>query len=166
MKNHAINYDIIDYKKLYLEEYKKLPKTYYFITLVSVIAAGILDILISSDFLSDGYEGLFSFLIGSEDYISGILAMIIWAAIAFGAAHLVRYLSAIALSQKIVVADTLLDIQKGHPTYSATPNTQTNVPSQKSTTHASLERIAKLKDQGILTEAEAAKMRADVLSGN
>lgn len=166
MKNNTINYDTIDYKKLYLDEYKKLPKTYYIITLVTVIAAGLLDILISSDFLSDGYEGLFSFLIGSEEYISGILAMIIWVAIAFGAAYLVRYLSAIGLSQKIVVADTLLDIQNGHPTYSAMPNMKTNAPSQKSTTQASLERIAKLKDQGILTEEEAAKMRADVLSEN
>ena len=166
MKNNAINYDTINYKKLYLEEYKKLPKTYYIITLVAVIAAGALDILISSDLLSDGYEGLFSFLIGSEDYISGILALAIWGAIAFGAACLVRYLSAIGLSQKIVVADTLLDIQKGHPTYSAMPNMKTNTLSQKSTTQASLERIAKLKEQGVLTEEEAAKMRADVLSGN
>lgn len=166
MKNSTINYDAINYKQLYLEKFKKLPNIYYISTLVAVIAVGVLDLLVSTGFLSWAYGGLFSFLVGTEDYISGILAMIIWVVIAFGAAYLVRHLSAIGLSQKIVVADTLLDIQKGHPTYSTMPNMKTNAPSQKSTTQASLERIAKLKDQGVLTEEEAAKMRADVLAGN
>ncbi len=105
------DYDSIDYKMLYLVKYKRLPHTYYIMTLIGVIAVGVLDVLIFSDLLSDAYEGLFSFLIGSEDYISGILALAIWVAIAFGAAHLVRYLSAIVLSQKIVVADTLLELK-------------------------------------------------------
>jgi len=59
----------------------------------------------------------------------------------------------------------LLDIQKGHVTYSATSRKNVAAPAQRGVAHASMERIAKLKDQGILTEEEAAKMRADVLSG-
>ena len=161
-----IDYSAIDYKKLYLSKYKKLPQIYYFLILGFVSAVGLLDILVSSDLLSDAYEGLFSFLIGSEDYISGFLALIIWAAIAFCAAHLVQYLSAIALSQKVVVADALLDIQKAQNTCSAAPNIKASASSQNIPVETALERIAKLKVQGILTEEEAAKMRADVLSGN
>lgn len=161
-----IDYSAIDYKKLYLSKYKKLPQIYYFLILGFVSAVGLLDILVSSDLLSDAYEGLFAFLIGSEDYISGFLALIIWAAIAFCAAHLVQYLSAIALSQKVVVADALLDIQKAQNTCSAAPNIKASASSQNIPVETALERIAKLKVQGILTEEEAAKMRADVLSGN
>ena len=161
-----IDYSAIDYKKLYLSKYKKLPQIYYFLILGFVSAVGLLDILVSSDLLSDAYEGLFAFLIGSEDYISGFLALIIWAAIAFCAAHLVQYLSAIALSQKVVVADALLDIQKAQNTCSAAPNIKASTSSQNISVQTALERIAKLKAQGILTEEEAAKMRADVLSGN
>lgn len=161
-----IDYSTIDYKKLYLTKYKKLPQIYYIVTLGFISAVGLLDILVSSDLLSDAYEGLFSFLIGSEDYISGFLALIIWAAIAFCAAHLVQYLSAIALSQKVVVADALLDIQKTQNTCSAAPNIKASTSSQNIPVETALERIAKLKAQGILTEEEAAKMRADVLSRN
>ena len=161
-----IDYSAIDYKKLYLSKYKKLPQIYYFVILGFVSAVGLLDILVSSDLLSDAYEGLFSFLIGSEDYISGFLALIIWAAIAFCAARLVQYLSAIALSQKVVVADTLLDIQKAQNTCSAAPNIKASTSSQNISVQTALERIAQLKAQGILTEEEAAKMRADVLSRN
>ena len=161
-----INYNAIDYKRLYQEEYKKLPKTYYIITLATIIAGGLLEVLIFSDLFSDGYAGLFSFLVGSADYISGILAVLIWIAIAIGAASLVRYLTAIGLSQKVVVADSLLDIRNGQPLPAAVPTAKTNVPAPNSATRSSLERITKLKEQGILTEEEAAKMRADLLSGN
>ena len=161
-----INYNAIDYKRLYLEEYKKLPKTYYVITLVTMIAAGLLDILISSDLFYNEYAGLFSFLVGSMEYLSSILAGILWIAIAIGAASLVRYLTAIGLSQKVVVADSLLDIRNGQPLPAAVPTAKTNVPAPNSATRSSLERITKLKEQGILTEEEAAKMRADLLSAN
>ena len=161
-----INYNAIDYKRLYLEEYKKLPKTYYVITLVTMIAAGLLDILISSDLFYNEYAGLFSFLVGSMEYLSSILAGILWIAIAIGAASLVRYLTAIGLSQKVVVADSLLDIRNGQPLLAAVPTAKTNVPAPNSATRSSLERITKLKEQGILTEEEATKMRADLLSGN
>ena len=161
-----INYNAIDYKRLYQEEYKRLPKTYYVITLATVIAGGLLEVLIFSDLFSDGYVGLFSFLVGSADYISGILAVLIWLAIAIGAASLVRYLSAIGLSQKVVVADTLLDMQGGRPLGAAVPTAKTSAPFPAGATRASLDRIAKLKEQGVLTEEEAAKMRADLLSGN
>ena len=166
LRNQTINYDNIDYNWFYQKKYKKLPKIHYFMTLVAVIAAGILDILISTAFLSWAYCGLLSFLVGEEFYISGILAAILWVAIAFGAAHLVRYLSAIRLSQSIVVADTLLEIRNGTPSHNVPRTTQAPTPPQVPATRAALERIAKLKAQGILTEAEAAQMRADVLSGN
>ena len=113
------DYSEIDYKMLYLTKYKKLPQIYYNVTLCFVIAIGVLDILISTEFLYSAYDGLLSFLVGTEDYISGILAMGIWVAVAFGAAYFVRYLSAIALSQKIVVADTLLDLKGVHTSSSA-----------------------------------------------
>ena len=114
-----IDYSEIDYKKLYLTKYKKLPQIYYNVTLGFVIAIGVLDILISTELLYSAYDGLLSFLVGTEDYTSGIIATGVWVAVAFGAAYFVRYLSAIALSQKIVVADTLLDLKDVHTSGSA-----------------------------------------------
>lgn len=46
----------------------------------------------------------------------------------------------------------------------AMPNKKANAQSAGDDFKASLERIAKLKEQGVLSEDEAAKMRADVLS--
>lgn len=46
----------------------------------------------------------------------------------------------------------------------AMPNKKANTQATGEDFKASLERIAKLKDSGVLTEEEAVKMRADILS--
>ena len=103
-----IDYSQIDYKRLYLEKYRMLPNIYFNVTLVLVGIIGLLEVILSSDMLSDAYEGLFSFIVGSYEYISGIMALVIWGFVAYQIARFVRYIVAISLSQKVVVADTLL----------------------------------------------------------
>lgn len=103
-----INYLNIDYKRLYIEKYRMLPNIYFYVALVVVSVIGILEIILFSNMLRRAYKGIFSFIVGSEEYISGTLALVIWGFIAYLTARFVRYITAISLSQKIVVADTLL----------------------------------------------------------
>lgn len=92
---------IIDYKNLYLEKYKNLPH-YYFTTVLLTI--GIIANIVSGI--------LFIFALDSEEWLAIIAIGVLvggWL-IAFGIASLVRFITAIQLSQSVVVADSLLKL--------------------------------------------------------
>ena len=89
----------MDYKKLYLEKYRKLPAYWGLATLLSIgISATITSIIFF--ILDDGYGG---FLLGL-----GFLTLFLGWIIAAGLGFFVQWISAICLSQSIVVADSLL----------------------------------------------------------
>ena len=89
----------MDYKKLYLEKYRKLPFYWGIATLLSI---GISSTITSIIFfiLDNGYVGAFLGL-GLAIFFFGWI-------IAAGLGFFVQWISAICLSQSIVVADSLL----------------------------------------------------------
>lgn len=90
-----------NYKKLYQEQFKNLPNIRFIGTLISIGAIATIIGVILFIKATSGYSSYFS--------ISVATIFIGWA-IALGLAYLVRYITAISISQKIVVADTLLAI--------------------------------------------------------
>lgn len=90
-----------DYKKLYLEKYKNLPNYYFLSCLfgISTLAVASAIIYAIAERLSNAEEFAIMLCIG----LGGIL-------VAFALASLVRFFSSISLSQKVVVADSLLSM--------------------------------------------------------
>ena len=89
----------MNYKKLYLEKYKKLPSYFGLATLLSIgIAATVTSIILW--IVSGGYS---DFLVGL-----GFAILFFGWIIAAGLGFFVMWISAIYISQSIIVADSLL----------------------------------------------------------
>ena len=90
----------IDYKSLYLKKYKNIPNYYFWGTLITVSLAAI---VVGIIFLAEAsYD---------EDYLLGVGIILGGIIVGWGLAYFNRFISAIALSQKVVVADTLLSMK-------------------------------------------------------
>ena len=101
----------MSYEEVYKKYYIRLPKIIS-ISLGSLLAIiGLMDILASTNLLSESYDGIFSFFIGSTPYISGVISFIIWAFLSFSFAYLTKFILAIIVSQKIVVINRLTQIR-------------------------------------------------------
>lgn len=87
----------IDYKKLYLKQYKNIPNYYFWGTLITLgLGAIVTGIIFMIDWFMIGFGIMFGGMI-----------------VAFGLAFLNRFISAVAISQKVVVADALLSGNNG-----------------------------------------------------
>lgn len=96
-----------DYQFLYNSWYRQFPNVVYWTTLSIVgLAALIPGIILCSDDITAG--------IGACIIIFGLL-------LAFGAAFLSRWITAILLSQKIIATDALLAMQNGNVAAHAAP---------------------------------------------
>ncbi len=87
----------IDYKNLYLKAYKNLPTGYFYTTLIIMLLATVVLFIV---FVTEIDEGI------------AILILLGGTPFSFGLAYLIRYAVAVYISQKIVVADTLLSMNK------------------------------------------------------
>jgi hypothetical protein len=93
----------IDYQKMYTKWYKNIPNLYFWSTLIILALGAIVTGII---FMSDG----------DADWIMiGIGIVVGGSAVAVGLAYLNRFIAAIVISQKVVVADALLSMQGDVP---------------------------------------------------
>ena len=90
----------IDYKKLYLEQYKRIPN-FYFVGMM--IIGGEVSTILGMYYLSLSAD--------YSSYLStGLLVLFGGWAATVALSFLVRWISSVAISQKVVVADTLLSM--------------------------------------------------------
>ena len=89
----------IDYKSLYLRHFKNLPNVYFWSTFIVLFIGAIVGGII---ILANAYW--------DEQYAMGIITIIFGPVIAWLLARLTRFIVAVSLSQKIVVADSLLTL--------------------------------------------------------
>ena len=92
----------LDYKSIYQKWYKNIPNIVFWSTLITFLLASLVGGILM--FAEAYYE---------EDYVYGALIILGGSAVSWGIAKLSRLISSIAISQKVVVADTLLDIKNG-----------------------------------------------------
>lgn len=98
----------IDYKKLYKEKYRKIPNRWFaYVWVMSMIASIVVGVAVAN---GDGFVVLFVLLCG--------------VGVGYVIALLVKREIAVSLSQKIVVADTLLELAQKAP--ASEINTQVN----------------------------------------
>lgn len=88
-----------DYKNLYLKHFKNLPNVYFWSTFIVLFIGAIVGGII---ILANAYW--------DEDYAIGVITIIFGPVIAWFLARLTRFIVAVSLSQKIVVADVLLSM--------------------------------------------------------
>ena len=93
-----------DYQNLYLKKYKNIPNMYFWGTLLLL---GLSSIATGSVILAtSNYE---------DEVVMGLVVLIVGSLVAWGLAHLSRFIASVAISQKVVVADTLLSMKDGTP---------------------------------------------------
>jgi len=101
-----------DYKKLYLEQYKNIPNFYFVGTMI--LGGAVSTIL-----------GLY-YLIQSADYSSylttGLLVLLGGWCVTVALSFLTRWISSVAISQSVVVADTLMSLKNDVPTSNEVEN--------------------------------------------
>ena len=92
----------LDYQKMYQTQYKKIPNYVFWATFITLglgaIIAGIV---------------LFAEASWEEDYFVAAAVLVGGPFVAYLLARIDRWITALLLCQKIVVADTLLDIKNG-----------------------------------------------------
>jgi len=91
-----------DYQNLYLKQYKNIPNMYFWGTLLILglgsIVTGII-ILATANY--------------DDEVTMGLVILIVGSLVAWGLAYLSRFIASVAISQKVVVADTLLSMSGG-----------------------------------------------------
>lgn len=92
----------LDYKSLYLNEYKNIPNYLFWGTLIFL---GLGAIVTGAIFIFD-----------SEEYMLGLGIIFGGSIVALGLAIWNRFISSVIISQKVVVADTLLSMNNVNST--------------------------------------------------
>lgn len=100
----------MSYEQVYNNYFIKLPKIISMILGILSIVIGLLDVLVSTSFLGSAYDGMLVSLVGSKDYTSAILAIVVWAIVAVLCFYVVHLILKISISQKIMVVDRLKQI--------------------------------------------------------
>ena len=93
-----------NYKKLYLEQYKNIPNFYFWGTMICGCVASI---ILGSHYFNLAASGYSSYA------ADGLLTLFGGLAATALLAFLNRWISSVAISQKVVVADTLLSMKDG-----------------------------------------------------
>lgn len=101
----------MSYEQVYNNYFIKLPKIISMILGILSIVIGLLDVLVSTSFLSSEYDGMLASLVGTEAYTSAILAIVVWAIVAVLCFYVVHLILKISISQKIMVVDRLTQIR-------------------------------------------------------
>jgi hypothetical protein len=124
----------IDYKKLYLEHYKKLPISIFWGTLITLSLGAIVTGLI--------------FIFDSEATI-GLCILAIGLIVAVADAYFNLWISSVLISQKVIVADSLLSMSG-----------ESDIQKTATTAHSQSETA---KDSGVIAKSESCKtsMEAD-----
>lgn len=89
-----------DYEILFKSNYKNIPNYVFWSTFITLLIAAV-------------GGGILSFIM--EKAVVGVITIVIGAVIAFFAAMLARFITAIKISQKVVVAEALLNSNAGTP---------------------------------------------------
>ena len=91
-----------DYQNLYLKQYKNIPNMYFWgILLILGLGSIVTGIIILA---TANYD---------DEVTMGLVILIVGSLVAWGLAYLSRFIASVAISQKVVVADTLLSMSGG-----------------------------------------------------
>lgn len=107
-----MNVSQMSYEEVYGKYYPKLPKYIALVAAIPLIFVGIVEVYMATDSFLDGYEGIWSFIIGKEAYTSAILAAFIWIILAVAAYFIDYVILKTIISQRIMVVQRLTEISK------------------------------------------------------